>query len=272
MSSVIVGLTGGIASGKSEVSRRFEALGIAVRRVQWSAFAVAGALAGLAGGLYAFSKGSVAPDALAVARSVDGLAMVLLGGLQQLAGPVVGAAAFTWLHDSLARGTEYWRALLGGVILLLVLLFPQGISGLGHYWKALAALYLVALTRRLLRGQSPHYAVFQGFERIGAGCRIRHRAGRADQLHRHRFPSGAKLWRHARADIVLGLGAGHGRGSVLLAAQHVVAQTGGGGMVHARRGGVGHRRGYRRIHDERGDWCFCRQRSAHHLGGGDRLV
>lgn len=50
------------------------------------------------------------------------------------------AAAFTWLHDSLARGTEYWRALLGGVILLLVLLFPQGISGLGHYWQALAAL------------------------------------------------------------------------------------------------------------------------------------
>jgi branched-chain amino acid transport system permease protein len=123
-----------------DAGARAEALGIAVRRVQWSAFAVAGALAGLAGGLYAFSKGSVAPDALAVARSVDGLAMVLLGGLQQLAGPVVGAAAFTWLHDSLARGTEYWRALLGGVILLLVLLFPQGISGLGHYWQALAAL------------------------------------------------------------------------------------------------------------------------------------
>ena len=42
---------------------------------------------------------------------------------------VVGALGFTWLHDTVARGTEYWRALLGGIILLLVLLFPQGIAG-----------------------------------------------------------------------------------------------------------------------------------------------
>jgi branched-chain amino acid transport system permease protein len=55
--------------------------------------------------------------------------MVLLGGIQTLAGPMVGAVTFTWLHDAVARNTEYWRATLGGVILLLVLLFPQGIAG-----------------------------------------------------------------------------------------------------------------------------------------------
>lgn len=55
--------------------------------------------------------------------------MVLLGGIQSLSGPVVGAAAFTWLQDSLARETPYWRALLGAVILALVLLFPGGIAG-----------------------------------------------------------------------------------------------------------------------------------------------
>ncbi|WP_313070447.1 ABC transporter permease [Melaminivora sp.] len=119
---------------------RAEALGIDVRGVQWAAFVLTGALAGLAGALFAFSKGSVSPDVLAVARSVDGLAMVLLGGVQQLAGPLVGAAAFTWLHDSLARATEYWRALLGGIILLLVLLFPQGISGFAQYWRGLSAM------------------------------------------------------------------------------------------------------------------------------------
>ena len=37
--------------------------------------------------------------------------------------------AFTWLQDTVARKTDYWRALLGGMILLLVLLFPQGIAG-----------------------------------------------------------------------------------------------------------------------------------------------
>ena len=62
--------------------------------------------------------------------------LTFLADVQQPPGQALRAV----LRASLARGTEYWRALLGGVILLLVLLFPQGISGLGHYWKALAAL------------------------------------------------------------------------------------------------------------------------------------
>ena len=90
---------------------------------------IAAVFAGLAGALYAFSKGSISPDTVAVGRSVDGLVMVLLGGLQTLAGPVVGAVTFTWLQDSVARNTDYWRALLGGIILLLVLVFPMGIAG-----------------------------------------------------------------------------------------------------------------------------------------------
>lgn len=119
---------------------RAEAVGLHTRRVQWAAFAIAGAFAGLAGALSALSKGGVAPDALAVTRSVDGLVMVLLGGVQQLAGPLVGAAVFTWLHDSLARETDYWRALLGAAMLLLVLLFPQGISGFAQIWQARVAI------------------------------------------------------------------------------------------------------------------------------------
>jgi len=66
---------------------------------------------------------------MSVGKSVDGLVMVLLGGIQTLAGPVVGAFSFTWLHDVVARNTDYWRAMLGSVILILVLLFPQGIAG-----------------------------------------------------------------------------------------------------------------------------------------------
>jgi branched-chain amino acid transport system permease protein len=42
---------------------------------------------------------------------------------------VVGAAAFTWLQDTIARNTDYWRALLGIAILVIVLAFPQGIVG-----------------------------------------------------------------------------------------------------------------------------------------------
>ena len=108
---------------------RADAIGIDVKRIQWVAFVVAALFAGLAGALYAFSKGSISPDAISVNRSVDGLVMVLLGGLQTLAGPIVGAVTFTWLQDAVARNTDYWRALLGGIVLLLVLVFPQGIAG-----------------------------------------------------------------------------------------------------------------------------------------------
>jgi branched-chain amino acid transport system permease protein len=109
---------------------RCDAIGIDVRRVQWLAFIAAGAFAGLAGGLYAFSKGSISPDStMAVSRSIDGLVMVLLGGVQTLTGPLAGAAAFTWLQDTIARNTDYWRALLGLTILAVVLVFPQGIVG-----------------------------------------------------------------------------------------------------------------------------------------------
>ncbi|MES2613592.1 MAG: ABC transporter permease [Pseudomonadota bacterium] len=117
-----------LRAGRDSVLRA-DAIGIDVKRMQWTAFVIAGLFAGLGGALFAFSKGSISPEALHVGKSVDGLVMVLLGGIQTLAGPVVGAVTFTWLHDTVARNTDYWRAMLGAIILILVLLFPQGIAG-----------------------------------------------------------------------------------------------------------------------------------------------
>ncbi len=108
---------------------RADAIGIDVQMRQWAAFVIAGLGAGVAGSLYVFSKGSISPESMAVTRSVDGLVMVLLGGIQSLTGPVWGAAIFTWLQDAVAREIDYWRAVLGAVILTLVLAFPQGIGG-----------------------------------------------------------------------------------------------------------------------------------------------
>ncbi len=109
---------------------RAQAIGIPVKTVQWVAFVVAGGMAGLAGALYAFSKGSISPDSLGINRSIDALVMVLLGGVQTLAGPLVGAAGYTWLQDTVARSTDYWRALLGGIMLVLVLVLPGGIASI----------------------------------------------------------------------------------------------------------------------------------------------
>jgi branched-chain amino acid transport system permease protein len=108
---------------------RAEAIGIHVRRVHWLGFAIAGAVCGVGGGLFAFAKGSISPESIHVGRSIDGLVMVLLGGLQTLSGPIVGASVFAVLQDTVMRQTEYWKALLGGIILFLVLAFPAGIVG-----------------------------------------------------------------------------------------------------------------------------------------------
>jgi branched-chain amino acid transport system permease protein len=84
--------------------------------------------AGLAGGIYVFSKGSVFPDEMAIPRSFDFLFMVLLGGVEHLFGPIAGAAAFTWLHDKIAR-IDFWQLILGAIFILLVVAFPRGIAG-----------------------------------------------------------------------------------------------------------------------------------------------
>lgn len=110
-------------------SLRAEAVGMPVKRIQWLAFVLAGVLAGVAGAIYVYAKGSTSPEVITVAKSVDALVMVLLGGMQTLTGPIVGAAGFVGLQDYFVGATDYWRGLFGLVILVLVLLFPQGIAG-----------------------------------------------------------------------------------------------------------------------------------------------
>jgi branched-chain amino acid transport system permease protein len=108
---------------------RADAIGIDVRRRQWLAFTLAGGFAGLAGALFAFAKGSVFPQAASIPTSIDGLVMVLLGGVQTMAGPIVGAAVYHGLEAEIMRATDYWRAAVGLAILALVLAFPQGLAG-----------------------------------------------------------------------------------------------------------------------------------------------
>jgi branched-chain amino acid transport system permease protein len=112
---------------------RADAVGIDVKRVQWSAFVVAGIFAGVAGSLFVFAKGTISPEVMSVSKSVDGLVMVLLGGVQTLLGPVVGAAVFNVLQDYIINATDYWHAVFGGIILLLVMAFPQGIVGFARH-------------------------------------------------------------------------------------------------------------------------------------------
>jgi branched-chain amino acid transport system permease protein len=118
---------------------RAEAIGLNVRQHRWLAFMIAGAAAGLAGGIYAFSRGSVDPSLLGISTSVDALTMLLLGGIQTIAGPLVGAAALHALRDWIMPLTPLWRLLLGLSIIAMVLIFPRGLVGsVRHWWEARA--------------------------------------------------------------------------------------------------------------------------------------
>ncbi len=114
--------------GGRDSAIRAEAIGINLKRHQWMGFTLAGAVAGLAGVVFAFSKGSVFPDTLAISKSVDGLVMVLLGGIHSLAGPILGAGVFVLIEDWVTK-LEFWRFIFGVIILVVVLAAPDGVAG-----------------------------------------------------------------------------------------------------------------------------------------------
>ena len=108
--------------------RQAEATGINTRQIQLIAFGFAGFMGGIAGALFVFSKGSVFPNELEIARSFDALIVVFLGGVKTLAGGVVGAGFFKGLEETLLR-FEYWRLLMGVLIIFIVIAAPEGIAG-----------------------------------------------------------------------------------------------------------------------------------------------
>lgn len=104
-------------------------IGLQADRLRMAAFVISGAAAGLAGGLFAFSTGSVFPTYAAVGKSVEVLLMLLLGGINTVIGPITGAVAYTGFYDVLLQITSMWRLALGLTIITLVLAFPDGLAG-----------------------------------------------------------------------------------------------------------------------------------------------
>jgi branched-chain amino acid transport system permease protein len=108
---------------------RSAAIGIDGKRIQWSAFVIAGTFAGIGGALFAYLKGSVFPDVLGIPLSVDALVMVLLGGVETVSGAIVGAIVYKALSIWLVSQTEWSKLVLGGFIVVIVVAFPKGIVG-----------------------------------------------------------------------------------------------------------------------------------------------
>jgi branched-chain amino acid transport system permease protein len=113
-----------------ENETRMAAIGYPVYRHKLAAFALAGAMAGLAGALAANQAGFVSPSLLQWSQSGMLMMMVILGGMGHLYGGIVGAAVFLLLEEVLSAHTIHWQFALGAVLLAVVLAAPHGLAGL----------------------------------------------------------------------------------------------------------------------------------------------
>ena len=111
-------------------ARRVDFVGINVRAHQFATFVLAGTIAGLAGALFAISSGNVFPSWLNWTASATPIVMAVLGGFRTFIGPVVGAAVYVMLEVVISGHTEYWPLIMGVIIVVLVLVMPEGIMGM----------------------------------------------------------------------------------------------------------------------------------------------
>ncbi len=112
-----------------ENPERAEFIGIHVRRYELAAFVVAGIFAGFAGALFGIFNRGVFPDFGYWAKSAEVLIMVILGGMGQFWGPLIGAFTLAMLNQQITSYTEYWPLVLGLILIVLLYAFPAGILG-----------------------------------------------------------------------------------------------------------------------------------------------
>jgi branched-chain amino acid transport system permease protein len=124
---------GAILESIRENEERASFIGVNVHRYKLMGWMLACSLAGVAGILFTFLKGSVAPTMMDASAGGSILIMTLLGGLGTLWGSYIGAAVFIFAQDYISTMTEHWMIFLGLIVMLLVLFMPQGIAGLRNY-------------------------------------------------------------------------------------------------------------------------------------------
>lgn len=139
--------TGRVFQAIRENEERAQAIGYATIRFKLFAITVASMMAGGAGILHSFLNKSARPEYLSVTHTVDALLMTIIGGVGTFVGPVIGSAGLE-LADVLLRDAkitlgstvinvgESWNFLLGVVFIVVVLVFPYGVVGTWHRWRA----------------------------------------------------------------------------------------------------------------------------------------
>jgi branched-chain amino acid transport system permease protein len=115
--------------GIRENEQRMMAIGYPTRAYKLLSFTIAGAIAGLAGGLYAIFNGFISADAVYWTASGDILIMTMLGGAGTLIGPALGAAIVLLMKNVVSSYSEHWLAIIGITFICCVMFFPGGLWG-----------------------------------------------------------------------------------------------------------------------------------------------
>lgn len=124
------------------------ALGAKLLVVRVIAFSLSAALAGIAGSLFASMNGFISPESFPFFQSLIFLLMLMIGGVGYAAGPLLGALVVILLPESLSMLAEYRLIFFGGLLLVVLLIAPNGMAG--------AALKLgQALERRIAKRRAP---------------------------------------------------------------------------------------------------------------------
>ena len=121
---------GMVIQGARSNERRMRAIGFPTFRYKLLCFVVAGAMCGLAGALLANHTNFISPAMMHWTRSGDLIVMVVLGGMQAIFGPLIGALTFLVLEEGLSRVTEYSNLILGPFLLVVAIAMHGGIDGL----------------------------------------------------------------------------------------------------------------------------------------------
>src|SRR6202043_4115 len=115
--------------GIRDSESRMRSLGYNVSLHLFIGFTVSGFFAGIAGALYAMFNNFVSPSTVALAQSVEGVLMMIAGGVSPLFGGFVGAAAIIALENAVSAYTERWQMVLGVTFILIMIFAPEGIIG-----------------------------------------------------------------------------------------------------------------------------------------------
>jgi branched-chain amino acid transport system permease protein len=121
-----------------ENPRKAEYLGVRVRLFRLIAFVISASYCAVGGVILAINTGQADPELAYWTHSGELVFMTVLGGFASFFGPLVGAFSFVFLKSELMGMTQYWRFFLGLTLVLIVVLLPRGLAGMGEQlWSRL---------------------------------------------------------------------------------------------------------------------------------------